>query len=484
MNKLLQNLVCVLIVSLSGAALAQNTQDEIRTLLFKNTEENLGKAKSTQADILSPTYFVRASRKYEEAQADFQKGKATPDIQRKLKEVDADLVRAMETAKLGKVTFSNALTARQNALKANAPQFASELYTLGQNSFTSAARSLEEGDVNDAKKRAAEAERHFSDAELTAIKGSTVGNVRSMIDKAAEQEVNKFAPATFARAQSLLKEAENILNTDRYNAGTAKQRAEQAEYEVRHALYLADQIKKLRQDERTWEKYLLGYERMVSEVATELSFEPQFDGGLEKPLQNIRQTIKSLREDQRSLVQEVNGMNEKLGNLNKELNAVREQQSGLQTQLEKERRKLEEKQQQEQKFKDIAALFVSSEARVIREGNEVLIRLVGLTFPSGKATIQPEFFALLTKLQRAVREFPAAAISIEGHTDSQGDDQYNDNLSNERANAVKQYMLANMNLSEDRVQAVGYGESRPIASNETEEGRAMNRRIDVVISPK
>jgi len=484
MKKFLHVITSLAVMIFANFALAQNTNDEIRALLFKGTEENLGKAKSAQADILSPAYFSRASKKYEEALADFQKGKATPDIQKKLKEVEADLVRSLETAKLGKVTFSNALIARQNALKANSPQFAAELYTLAQNNFTEAARQLEEGDVNEAKKRAAEAERQFSDAELTAIKGSTVGNVRSMIDKATQAEVNKFAPLTFAKAQALLKEAENILNTDRYNANTAKQRAEQAEYEVRHATYLAEQIKKLRQDEKTWEKLLLGNERMVAEVAAELRFEPQFDGGIEKPLQNIKQAIKGLREDQRSLEQEVNSLNEKLAALDKELNAIREQQTGLQTQLEKERRKLEEKQQQEQKFKDVEALFVQTEARVIREGSDILIRLVGLTFPSGRATIQPEFFALLTKLQRAIREFPGATISIEGHTDSQGDDQYNDNLSNERANAVKQYMLANMNLSEDRVQAVGYGESRPIASNENEEGRAMNRRIDVVISPK
>jgi len=472
------------IVCSAAAAPAQDTQNEIRTLLFKETEENLGKAKSAQADVLSPAYFSRAMKKYEEAQADYKSGKATPDIQRKLKEVEADLVRAMETAKLGKVTFANALTARQNALKANAPQFASELYAIAQSSFTQAARKLEEGDVNDAKKRAAEAERQFSDAELVAIKGSTVGSVRSMIDKATELETNKFAPLTFAKAQALLKEAENILNTDRYNAGTAKQRAEQAEYEVRHALYLSEQIKRLRNDDKSWEKFLLGYERMVAETASELNFDPQFDGGLEKPLQNIRQTIKGLREDQRSLAQEVQTMNEKFATLNKELNAIREQQTGLQTQLEKERQKLEEKRQQEQKFKNVESLFVPAEARVIREGSDILIRLVGLTFPSGKSTIQPEFFALLTKLQRAVREFPGAKISIEGHTDSQGDEQYNDNLSYERANAVRQYMLANMSLNEDRVQAVGYGESRPIASNETEEGRAQNRRIDVVISPE
>jgi outer membrane protein OmpA-like peptidoglycan-associated protein len=476
--------VWILAVILGSPALAQDQQSEMRALLFKATEENVDKAKVAQADILSPTYFLRAVKKIEEAQADFQRGRPTADVQRKLKEADQDLARAMDTAKLGKVTFANTLAARQNALKANAPQFAGALYSEAQKSFSEAAQKLEQGDVNDAKKRAAVAERIYNDAELAAIKGSIVGSVRNMIGKAAELEANKYAPLTFAKSQTLLNEAENILNTDRYNAGTAKQRAEQAEYEIRHAVYLSEQIKRLRADEKSWEKFFLGNERAVTEAAAELDFVPQFDTGLEKPLQNIRQTIKGLREDQRSLMQELNTANEKMASLSKELNAIREQQTGLQTALEKERRKLEEKQQQEQKIKNVEGLFTPVEAKVIREGNDIVIRLVGLTFPSGKATIQPEFFALLTKLQRAVRDFPGATISIEGHTDSQGDDQYNDNLSTERANAVRQYVLANMGLPEDRVQAVGFGEARPIASNETEEGRAQNRRIDVVISPQ
>ena len=75
-------------------------------------------------------------------------------------------------------------------------------------------------------------------------------------------------------------------------------------------------------------------------------------------------------------------------------------------------------------------------------------------------------------------------VTIEGHTDSYGGDQLNMQLSTDRAAAVKQYLLANMGIEPYRIQAVGYGEDRPIANNETAEGRAKNRRIDIVISPK
>ena len=117
------------------------------------------------------------------------------------------------------------------------------------------------------------------------------------------------------------------------------------------------------------------------------------------------------------------------------------------------------------------------------DGENVIIRLYGLTFPIGKSTIEPQYFSLLTKVQNAFSEFPDCKVIIEGHTDSQGSDIANQRLASERAEAVKQYILANTNIPSARIQAIGYGESRPIASNETQEGRAKNRRIDVVIQP-
>jgi outer membrane protein OmpA-like peptidoglycan-associated protein len=72
---------------------------------------------------------------------------------------------------------------------------------------------------------------------------------------------------------------------------------------------------------------------------------------------------------------------------------------------------------------------------------------------------------------------------VEGHTDSYGSDASNLNLSQERADAVKAYLLANMSMDPSRIEAIGYGESKPIANNETAEGRAKNRRIEIVIHP-
>ncbi len=470
-------------IMIAATSLAGQAQDEqLYQQIFGKTQEKLGQAKTAQADILSPDVFARALKKYNDAKDDFKRGRALTDINTKLREASTDLEATMNTSKVGKVALASVLQARDATLQSNAPQYAPEKYTLADKTFTEAARRLEAGDMNGAKKKGEEAERLMREAELLSIKVSIIGPVHSQIEKARQVKVDRLAPATFNKAVNALGEAENILNTDRYAAGKAREKAEVAEYEIRHAVKLSEQIQRVKVDERQWEKFLLDNEQQIASISRELDFTPQFADGIEKPVQDVRQAIKSLREERKSLTQEVTKLNGRMEELNRELSSIREAQAGLESQLEKQKRLEQERQRREERFKTVAGMFDASEAKVLREGDNLRLRLTGLTFQSGKAVILPHHFSLLTKLQRAIREFPNASVLIEGHTDAVGDDGYNQRLSTERAYAVQQYLLANMNLPADKTQVIGYGESAPIASNENEDGRSQNRRIDVVIA--
>ena len=98
-------------------------------------------------------------------------------------------------------------------------------------------------------------------------------------------------------------------------------------------------------------------------------------------------------------------------------------------------------------------------------------------------SLRPNTFDLLGKVEKAIDVFPRSELIIEGHTDSFGGDDSNQKLSQTRAEAVQQYMINAMRIPTYRLIATGYGETRPIASNETESGRERNRRIDIVIRP-
>ena len=95
----------------------------------------------------------------------------------------------------------------------------------------------------------------------------------------------------------------------------------------------------------------------------------------------------------------------------------------------------------------------------------------------------PDNYELLSKVQKSIRTFGEPNVVIEGHTDSTGSDEVNEHLSQQRAEAVRAYLTANQTLSYDRIVALGYGSMRPLASNETADGRAVNRRIDVIVKP-
>lgn len=145
--------------------------------------------------------------------------------------------------------------------------------------------------------------------------------------------------------------------------------------------------------------------------------------------------------------------------------------------------KLEDERQFNQKFIEIQNYFGADEAEVYKQGNQLIIRLRGIKFPVGQATITPENFQLLTKVQRGIGNFENPSLVIGGHTDSTGSQKANAMLSYQRADAVRDYLIANNTLPGDKIDAMGYGSEQPVASNETKEGRAANRRIDVTVTP-
>jgi outer membrane protein OmpA-like peptidoglycan-associated protein len=102
----------------------------------------------------------------------------------------------------------------------------------------------------------------------------------------------------------------------------------------------------------------------------------------------------------------------------------------------------------------------------------------------GEATIAPADYRLLTKVQRAIRTFGNPRVTIEGHTDSTGGAALNERLSQERAESVRDYLVANNVLPMHRIVAVGRASEDPLATNETKEGRALNRRIDVILDTR
>jgi outer membrane protein OmpA-like peptidoglycan-associated protein len=109
------------------------------------------------------------------------------------------------------------------------------------------------------------------------------------------------------------------------------------------------------------------------------------------------------------------------------------------------------------------------------------IVLNNIYFETGKALIKTEFSSDLEKLVRFLKDNPETKLEIQGHTDSTGSLSFNNRLSQQRAESVVKY-LVNNNIENHRLSAKGYGPLKPVADNNTEEGRTKNRRVEMKVT--
>jgi len=145
---------------------------------------------------------------------------------------------------------------------------------------------------------------------------------------------------------------------------------------------------------------------------------------------------------------------------------------------------LTQRQQQEQAVREIRSDLgeENGQVRLTPEG-AILLQVSGLSFAVGSAQLKPGQSDLLDRVAAAIRRFPRAEIRVEGHTDDTGSRAANLRLSQERADQVAAELAARLDRPVEELLTAGYGPDRPIAPNSTAEGRARNRRIDVVIIP-
>lgn len=120
---------------------------------------------------------------------------------------------------------------------------------------------------------------------------------------------------------------------------------------------------------------------------------------------------------------------------------------------------------------------------VTRSGDNIILNLPGnVTFRTGSADLNPDFFRVLDSVGLVLDEYEKTLIVIAGHTDSVGSDASNQQLSERRAMTVGQF-LTGKGVSGQRLVIIGYGEARPIADNNTDQGRSQNRRVELTLEP-
>ncbi|MFA4915654.1 MAG: OmpA family protein [Syntrophales bacterium] len=130
------------------------------------------------------------------------------------------------------------------------------------------------------------------------------------------------------------------------------------------------------------------------------------------------------------------------------------------------------------------ALASSEAAAVSREGNLLAVTFKGdVTFDTNSTVVKPGLYSELNRVAEVLNQYPETFVRVEGHTDSVGSAEGNMDLSSRRGNSVKT-LLVQRGVADNRIEIVGFGETMPVATNDTEAGRQKNRRVEIKIVPK
>jgi outer membrane protein OmpA-like peptidoglycan-associated protein len=466
---------------LSACAGGQVEMEEVGTTVNPAEEVNrfdseISNAQKNQLNVLAPTSFAKAEAYLNDAKKALKSGDELSEILEPIASGHAQLQHAEEMAQVARTTLPNAIKARELARAAGATNLGED-YVRAEEQFLKLTKAIENNDLKYAQNNGEKVAAAFDQLEVRAIKEQTLGEARKLIKQAEEEGARKLTPKTLAVAQQKLNGADAFISEHRYEKEKIQQKSAEALFQAQRLVQVTRQSKKIEEIEP--EQISLWVEGILSKTASTLSAPDMRNESFDTQRENVLGSISALQEDKQFLASQDKAHVEEIESLKQQIalleGKTKEEQAAIER-LEKEKRFNE-------LFNEVTGYFSTGEAEVYKQGNRLIIRLRAIQFPVGQSIIMPDNYGLLSKVQRAIRTFGEPDVVIEGHTDTTESEEVSEHLSQERAESVRKYLVANQTLPEDRIVAVGYGSKRPLASNETEEGRAINRRIDVVISP-
>jgi outer membrane protein OmpA-like peptidoglycan-associated protein len=425
---------------------------------------DVDQARADELDILSPTWFQRAFESAVEANALLRDGAGLRDILEVTARGQAELAEARTYAGIAREEIKVAFDARAAAMSAGAPGLYEKEFEDVDADFLSLGRSIESGNTGDARRRSERVADTFRSLELRAIKEKTLGEARRLIAEAQDKNARKYAPRSLKDAQDTLAATDLFITRNPYST-EIQERADDVLRKAQHIHVVIDQVRAW--SELSVEDRILFVEGNIVAIQT-TAIGPEAAKRvqpLEKHFESAAEAVKAMRESQQFLNAE-----------------LIERQAQL-DELTRAQEKSEAQEAFAAKFERVRLMFNPDEAQVYRQGDRLLIRLIGMNFAVGQAFIIPEHYPLLTKVQNAIRAFDTRRMIIEGHTDLTGSAAINRQLSYNRANAVAAYLINNGAIMSSDVSVVGFGPEKPIAPNNTAEGRRLNRRIDVILIP-
>jgi outer membrane protein OmpA-like peptidoglycan-associated protein len=446
------------IALLAGCASAPKlTQEQIFSQYpqIASLDKGLKDAAAQGVDNLAPEGYRAAIAKLEEAVSEVTADRAATATAA-ASAGGRLLEKANQDAEVTRDVLREVLEARERARKAGAPSLYSESMADLDNDLRKAASLVERGKLEDVKQRRPKLLAGYEQLELAALKEGMVDAAKAAIDKARENGAPKTAPKTFKLAREEMDLALSILDADRTDTEKANVHARRAKWVAEQSSAITELIKDFDRRDYTREDVVLWYQSQLSEINEPIGSELPFN-------ERNRNVVLSMQKSIKDLMRQRDDTAAARSQYEQELSMTAEQRSAVDK---------------------VQSLFTPAEANVFQQRRNVLISAHGFRFPPGGSELETQNFVLLNKIIQAINTFPDSRINVSGHTDSTGSAAINQTLSELRAGNVAKFLSEVGGISAERISVNGYGKERPVASNETAEGRAANRRVEILIINK
>ncbi|MGE3261667.1 MAG: OmpA family protein [Bacteriovoracia bacterium] len=430
-------------------------------------------ASAKQYDRLAPKNFARAVDYRNSAAEKLSKGKGSESI---LSDVAVSLQAIQQVKNVGDTNqglMRGALEARRYAVMAQGPKFSESKFRSADDDLADIGKDLEKGnsiDSDDLKS----VEKKFGEAEIAARKHGELGNVRLQIKQAKSNGAKGKTPSLYEIAVSRADSAEHAIELSPHTADGYAHAVSEAQQSARKLTEVLTIARKNKASETV--ALTIWNQNQALEASRSALSKTKADAA-----NKLQQTKAEADAELAKAQAEAMAEQEKLASDLEAKNARIASQGGAIAALRSENSDYASTEELKQKIEEVKKTFAPDEAEVMKDGTKIVVRLKKMQFSSGRSDLNPDSFATLRKVDNLIAAVPAKQITVEGHTDSVGSNATNKALSEKRAESVKKYLVSQGLSEELRVDTEGYGSDRPLTTNKTKEGRATNRRVDIVI---
>lgn len=433
-------------------------------------QNGINDAISKDVDLLSPTHFEEAQTKLEKAIRKAEKG-LNADAQHIANEGLIHLKQANQVAQQGQDVFKTALTQRDRALKAHAHEIFPDKFENLDKLFVRAGRDLEKNKLQDFENENTRLAGYYADLQTKALKQQLENYAEGAYSEAKNAGADINAPKTLAKAKKELDLAKKVIEVEKTNYQSAEEHAKKAKYYALQAKGISLVVEEYKKSNLSREEMVLWYQKQLADIHSVLGYPLDFDKTNPEVLETFKDDISHINNYNKELIER--GM------------LCEKNIAGLKSNISKDASEAEKARilaaQKDENIRSLHTLFDKNEAQVFLSGDDIIIRTHSLNFAVGKADVATKNYSLLNKVATAILRFPHSNIVVEGHTDSSGSKKLNMKLSKKRAENIARFLTDVGGIEKSRVTSIGYGDSHPVAKNDTESNRRKNRRVDVVI---